>query len=105
MAGRGRDTAAATVLLAEETGRCSREFGSGDRLPSAKRAKLCWGHARICLGCATDRTAQEFGRTPGRHSVHGPFGRVQDMALSLYGAERYVCRKPDRQPAVWGNGR
>ena len=41
----------------------------------------------------------------GRHTFYDPAGCLQGIAVSLHGTKRYLCRKSDRQPAVWRNGR
>ena len=84
LAGRGRSTEAATCLLAGETGGCSGEFGPGDRLPPAERAKLCRSQLRLRPGCAADRAAQKPRPTRERHAVHDPAGCLQGIAVSLH---------------------
>src|SRR5258708_38600922 len=56
-------------------------------------------------GRAADGTAENAGGTEGPDVVHGAAGRVQGGAAPLRGTERYLSGQPDRQPAVWRNGR
>ena len=104
-AGRRRDPARATGVLAKKVGGSGGEFGTDHGLSAAEYAKFYRGHLWVQRGSATGQAAEEPGRTEWGDAIHGAAGCVQGLAASLHRAGGYLRRQPHRQPPVRRNRR